>query len=141
MHLGLNLQAIRAQGGWAAPSSEQMPDRYTRDKQLLVLSFQEKCLSFWRDGGSFAFSQIAVTQPRAEPPADLVENSSDDSPSSSSSSSSSTPLQSEPKFVANDRSGVLHKSSDSHTTRCNRGRSQLSPVTIAELTQTNGPWS
>eukprot|EP00971_Amphidinium_carterae_P220350 4374339-Amphidinium_carterae.1 len=33
VHLGLHAHAIRAQGGWAPPSSEQMPDRYTRDKQ------------------------------------------------------------------------------------------------------------
>eukprot|EP00971_Amphidinium_carterae_P303376 6028325-Amphidinium_carterae.1 len=32
LYLRLNLPAIHMQGGWAAPSSEQMPDRYTRDE-------------------------------------------------------------------------------------------------------------
>eukprot|EP00971_Amphidinium_carterae_P329577 6462140-Amphidinium_carterae.1 len=141
MHLGLNLPAIRTQGGWAAPSSEQMPDRYTRDKQLLALDFQEKCLAFWRDGGSFQFSKVPALGPSLGVQ-DAVQHSSEDSPSSSSSSSSSTPRrQDTPHFVANDRSGVLHKSSITGSARCNRGGNHLSSVTVDELIQTNGPQS
>eukprot|EP00971_Amphidinium_carterae_P281439 5587533-Amphidinium_carterae.1 len=69
--------------------------------------FQEKCLSFWRDGGSFQFSQISALLPRSDVNVvGSLPHSSDDSPPSSSQSSSSSSSPRLQTVVPNDRSSV-----------------------------------
>eukprot|EP00971_Amphidinium_carterae_P028560 562168-Amphidinium_carterae.1 len=90
IHLGLNMTAVRTQGGWTAGQAEQMPDRYTRDKQLLALTLQEQCLNFWREGGLVAFAQVDVQEIPTISGADSHTSpdiASHTSPSSSSSGS------------------------------------------------------
>eukprot|EP00971_Amphidinium_carterae_P334172 6469286-Amphidinium_carterae.1 len=129
IHLGLSMAAIRTQGGWSGGQAERMPDRYTRDKQLIALALQEQCLRFWREGGLVAFAPLPATEPMG-PTAPSTAGQS--SPTSSSSGSSE-----EASYVMNDKSGVLHKSCDGVSARCNRGGRNIHPVTPSDLAQTS----
>jgi hypothetical protein len=50
-YLGLNRKAVRDQGGWKGVAEDLMPDRYMRQKQVLALDLQERCLAHLRTGG------------------------------------------------------------------------------------------
>eukprot|EP00971_Amphidinium_carterae_P327453 6458823-Amphidinium_carterae.1 len=80
------MAAIRTQGGWSGGQAERMPDRYTRDKQLIALTLQEECLRFWRGGGTVSFAPLDATIASTAQP----EQSTQDQPSPSSSSSGSS---------------------------------------------------
>lgn len=49
-HLNLPKRAVRWQGNWKS-QAETMPDTYLRESQVLILSSQEKCLEYLRQGG------------------------------------------------------------------------------------------
>ena len=49
-HLNLPKRVVRWQGNWSS-QTETMPDTYLRESQVLILSCQEKCLEYLRQGG------------------------------------------------------------------------------------------
>eukprot|EP00971_Amphidinium_carterae_P350590 6491639-Amphidinium_carterae.1 len=128
IHLGLNMNAIRTQGGWSGGQAEQMPDRYTRDKQLLALTLQEQCLRFWREGGLVAFAQVGASETQPADHYDSPELAAPTAASDASPSSSTSGSLEEASYVVNDRSGVLHKSTNGVSARCNRGGCHIRPV-------------
>ena len=66
-HKGLDLKAVRMQGGWRGKAEDLMPDAYLRAKQVLAIKLQETCLMYLRGGGSIP---KVVTQEMSAPVAD-----------------------------------------------------------------------
>ena len=61
-HLNLPKRVVRWQGNWSS-QTETMPDTYLRESQVLILSCQEKCLEYLRQGGPYP-SGRRTDQPR-----------------------------------------------------------------------------
>eukprot|EP00435_Cladocopium_sp_Y103_P029484 s4096_g7.t1 len=49
-HLNLPRRVVRWQGNWQS-QADTMPDTYLRESQVLILSCQDKCLEYLRQGG------------------------------------------------------------------------------------------
>ena len=132
--LGLNRKAVRDQGGWRGVAEDLMPDRYMRQKQVLALDLQEKCLSYLRGGGEMP---EVVTAPLVQETPSLLEHSntlveeaktqvapqviatSSESESEADSEACSSVISEAEKFsgaviVGNVKSGKYHRADEDH---------------------------